>query len=65
MPDTYAHVFQRGRRFAVRVIEHDGQFVDSHEAETLRAVAIWLADYHPTAKLAPASPACAIRENVA
>jgi hypothetical protein len=27
----------------------------------LRAVAEWLADYHPDAKLAPSSPACAIR----
>ena len=65
MTDTYAHIFQRGRQFAVRVIEHNGQLVDSHVADTLRDVATWLADYHPKARLAPASPACAIREDVA
>ena len=62
MTDTYARIFQRGRQFAVRIIEHNGQLVDSHDAESIRAVAEWLADYHPDAKLAPSSPACAIRE---
>ena len=59
---TYAHIFQRGRQFAVRVIEQNGQLIDSFDAGSIRAIADWLHDYHPRARVALASPACAVRE---
>ena len=54
MAATYVHIFKRGRQFSARVIEHNGQFVDGHVADTLREIAHWLAEYYPEAKIAPA-----------
>ncbi len=65
MTDTYAYISQRSRRFTARVLDHNGQPIDSHDASSIRGIAEWLALYHPHALLAPATPACAIREAVA
>ena len=54
MAATYVHIFKRGRQFSARVIEHNGQFVDGHVADTAREIAHWLAEYYPEAKIAPA-----------
>lgn len=61
-----AYIAQRGRRFTVQIIEErSGQPIDHHDATSIGDAAEWLAVYHPQARIAPATPACAIREDVA